>query len=311
MKISIKESPQVSDKSNKSISLVLSCGGARGLAHIGIIEVLQEHGYSIDSVSGSSIGAVIGGVFAAGKLADYKDWICSLKSNDVIKLMDLTLSSQGLLKGDKVFNTMKRFMSDVNIEDLNIPFVAVGTDLRRKKEVVFNRGKLYEAMRASVAVPGIITPLVMEGREVVDGGVLSPIPIEFAVRKAKDLLVISNMNAQNCQPKTRLINKNDSKAWSDKILNNSGNFNKNSNDKMKIHSIYYDSVSLMIDKISQLTIEKYNPDIIVNIEKDTCGMFEFHLAKELIQLGRDSCLESLSQIESSSQSEKHINLEYA
>ena len=166
---------------SKSVALVLSSGGARGVAHIGVIEGLLEGGYKIESISGSSMGAVVGAVYAAGKLPNFKEWISNLDKIDVFKLMDFTLSTQGFVRGEKVFNELKKFIGDRNIEDLSIPISIIATDIVGKKEVVFQKGELFTALRASAAIPSVLKPSIIDGIELVDGGLYNPIPISHDI----------------------------------------------------------------------------------------------------------------------------------
>jgi NTE family protein len=143
----------------EKVSLVLSGGGARGIAHIGVIEELEKQGFEIKSIAGTSMGALVGGIYAVGKLQEYKNWMYTLDKLDVFKLIDFTLSSQGLIKGDRVFKKMKEFIPDMNIEELNIHYAATATDLINKEEVVFTKGSVYKSIRASTAIPSVLTPV--------------------------------------------------------------------------------------------------------------------------------------------------------
>ena len=180
----------------KKIALVLGSGGARGIAHIGVIRELADQGYQITSVAGSSMGALIGGIYASGKLDDYEKWLRTLDKLDVFNLVDFTLSSNGIIKADRVLNEIRKFIPDRNIEDLPIPFTAVATDIRNKKEVCFSSGSLYKAIRASISIPMVITPAMVDGVLMVDGGVLNPVPVNRVKRQPDDLLVAVNVNAQ-------------------------------------------------------------------------------------------------------------------
>ncbi len=151
--------------------MVLSGGGARGIAHIGVVEELEKRGFEIRSIAGTSMGALVGGIYAVGKLQEFKNWLYTLDKLDVFKLIDFTLSSQGLIKGDRVFKKMKEFIPDKNIEDLKIHYAATATDIINNKEVVFNQGSIYDAIRASVAIPTVITPVKQDDTLLVDGGV--------------------------------------------------------------------------------------------------------------------------------------------
>src|SRR3984885_7183362 len=143
------------NKAKQKVSLVLSGGGARGIAHIGAIEVVEEMGFEIASIAGTSMGAVVAGVYALGKMEAYKQWLCSLDKLKVFSLVDFSFSSQGLVRGDKLFNITKQFILDANIEDLDIPFAAVAADIINRKEVVFTSGSVFDAVRASIAIPTI------------------------------------------------------------------------------------------------------------------------------------------------------------
>ncbi len=160
----------------KTLSLVLGSGGARGYAHIGVIEALQEQGYEIISISGSSMGALVGGLYASGKLPLFKEWILSLDIYELIKLIDFSFAKNGMIKGDKVFENIERMVGSINIEDLPIAFTAVATNLHTQKPVWFQKGDLLEAMRASVAIPTILTPKKIGTEYLVDGGILTPLP---------------------------------------------------------------------------------------------------------------------------------------
>ena len=173
---------------SKNIALVLSSGGSRGLSQIGAIHVLEEYGFKIKSVAGSSIGALIGGLYSMGRMNDYAEWVCSLKKKDVLGLMDFTISINGLLKGEKVFERMKTFIPDVNIEEMAIPFAAVATDIITRQEVVFTSGSFYSAVRASISMPAVFTPVKIGNSILVDGGVINPIPIAHVKRTENDYL---------------------------------------------------------------------------------------------------------------------------
>ena len=136
------------------VHLVLGAGGARGMAHIGVIEELEKEGHEIVDVVGCSMGAVVGGIYAAGYLNEYKDWLLTLTKSTVWGLLDFTFTSQGFLKGEKVFDTILEMTGPLKIEDLNIPFTAIAAEVRRKEEVVFKKGDLYQALRASISIPG-------------------------------------------------------------------------------------------------------------------------------------------------------------
>ncbi|WP_372965505.1 patatin-like phospholipase family protein [Marinobacter sp.] len=183
----------------KSVALTLGSGGARGYAHIGAIEVLMERGYRIIAVSGCSMGALVGGMHAAGKLQEYKDWVTGLGQFDVLKLLDVTFTSIGAIRGEKVFSVVRDILGDTRIEDLSIPYTAVATDLLAHKEVWFQEGPLDQAVRASIAIPSVVTPLVLNGRVLVDGALLNPLPIIPTISAHADLVVAVNLSGEDDQ----------------------------------------------------------------------------------------------------------------
>lgn len=180
----------------KRVALVLGSGGARGYAHIGVIEELEARGYEIACIAGSSMGAVIGGIYAAGKLPVYRRWVETLDYLDVLRLLDVSFSL-GAIRGERIFGRIRAFLGEINIEDLPIPYTAVATDLTNQQEVWFQEGCLHQAMRASAAIPSLFTPVVQGSRVLVDGGLLNPIPIVPVVSSRCDLIVAVNVNATN------------------------------------------------------------------------------------------------------------------
>ncbi len=178
----------------KDVALVLSSGGPRGWAYIGAIEELESRGYRITSVAGTSIGSLIGGIYAAGKLAEVKEWLFSLDAWKVFSLMDLSISKNHLVKGDKVIGAIKEIVPDIKIEDLNIPYRAVAADLYTGEEVVFDRGPLFDAVRASISIPSLFRPVKYGYRTLVDGGIVNTMPIDRVIRSGDDIVVAFDVN---------------------------------------------------------------------------------------------------------------------
>lgn len=178
----------------KDVTLVLSSGGPRGWAYIGAIEELERRGYEITSVAGTSIGSLIGGIYAAGRLEEVKEWLFTLDAWKVFSLMDLSISKNHLVKGDKVIGALKGIVPDINIEDLRIPYRAVAADLYTGEEVVFDRGPLFDAIRASISIPSLFRPVKYGYRTLVDGGIVNTMPISRAVRHDGDILVAFDVN---------------------------------------------------------------------------------------------------------------------
>lgn len=276
----------------KNVALVLGSGGARGAAHIGVINELLKQGYNITSISGTSMGALVGGMYATGNLKTFEDWMCSLSKLDVFNLVDFTLSLNGLVKGNKILKEMKEMIPDRNIEALPIPFVAVATDIINGKEVVLNDGSLYDAIRASISIPTVFTPFSYNGLKLVDGGVLNPIPINLVKRYKDDILIVVNLGSNKEYNTTELKENHPNDDYKhnkyiNKIQNAINNITpKNKTDKIGYYNLLNKTTSLMIQKVSELTLEKYQPDVLIEIPRNAFGTYEFYKSKEIIEFGR-------------------------
>lgn len=288
----------------KNVALVLSSGGARGVAHIGVINELIAQGYTITSISGSSIGALVGGMYASGELNVFENWICSLTKYDVFKLVDFKLSLNGIVKGNKILKEMKNIVPDRKIEDLLIPFTCTATDIINGKEIVIEHGSLYEAIRASVSIPTIFMPYEKEGLKLVDGGILNPLPIDRVKREKDDLLVVVDVNSaidfikpKNDHETSEL--KANQITYLTKVQQGINTLiPKNKSDKLGYYNLLNNTTSLMIHKISQLTIEKYKPDLLIEIPKNSLGSYEYYKAGETIALGAQTTREALAKYHS-------------
>ncbi len=284
------------------ISLVLSGGAARGLAHIGVIEELEKQGFEIKSIAGNSMGAYIAAMYALGSLKEYKEWALTLDKMEVFKLIDFTFSSQGLIKGDRVFNKMKSFFPDKNIEDLRIPYVAVAADITNMKEVVFTKGSLYDAVRASVAIPTVFTPAKKDNAVLVDGGVVNPIPLNRVKRTEGDILIASYVNANI--PYLKAVEDKEkeeikSSIYRRKIIGFKKSLSeilpKNHEDKLNYFTLLNNSTSMLTHQLSLMYIEKYKPKVLINISRHSADAFDFFKAEELIETGRLSARKSIEQ----------------
>ena len=179
----------------KDVALVLSSGGPRGFAYIGAIEELLARGYNITSIAGCSIGSLVGGIYAAGGLPLFKEWLFQLDERKVMRLMDFTISKSYLVRGDKIINTIKEIVPDVDIETLNIPYAAVATDLYSGEAVVFRKGNLYDAIRSSISIPSLFRPQKNGIHTFIDGGVVNTMPYDIVARNGHDLLVGFDVNS--------------------------------------------------------------------------------------------------------------------
>jgi len=286
----------------RNVRLVLGSGGARGMAHIGVIEELQKEGFNIKEVVGCSMGAVVGGIYCTGHLDEYKHWLISLTKLEVFKLFDFAFSAQGFLKGEKVFKAIEVLIGDHQIEDFKIPFTAVAADVLNKKEVHYRSGSLFKALRASIAIPTVFTP-VIEGRsQLVDGGVLNPLPLDLVKPEAGDIVVAVNLNANIPTPANTFLEENKEKAAYQKMLDafRSQILKIDSKAESRIEMFsFFDlmtkSFDLTQDRVTELMIALYKPHIVVEISRDFCGVFEFYRANEVIEEGRRVFHESLQK----------------
>ena len=275
----------------KNIALVLSSGGARGVAHIGVIEELLNNGFNITSISGTSMGALVGGIYATGQLEIYKEWMCSLDRMDVFNLIDFTINTSGIVKGEKIIKEMKKLIPDSNIEDLKIPYSAIATDILSEQEIVFTSGSLYEAIRASISIPSVFVPFKLNNWQLIDGGVLNPIPINRIERKHGDLLVVVDVNSRIPGPEKKVITaKTDSNNQSKYIKTIYKRINriipKNNKDHVGYFNLINRTSSLMIHRISELTLEQHQPDMMINVSRQEFGSFDFYKSEEIIEAGR-------------------------
>ena len=226
--------------------------------------------------------------------------MCSLDKMDVFNLIDFTFSKNGIMKGDKILREMKRMIPDKNIEDLSIPFVAIATDINNEEELVFNSGSLYDAIRASISIPTVFTPLIIEGSHVVDGGVLNPIPINRVKRINNDILIVVNVNAR--VPNTNLQipddNNYEEKKYSKYVNSIISKLNyfipKHETDKLGYFSLLNKTTGLMLHQISLMTLEKYQPDILINISRDSFGTYDFYKSEKIIEAGQAATLKALN-----------------
>ena len=261
-----------------TVSLVLGSGGARGNAHIGVIQVLQEHGFDIISVSGCSMGSVVGGMYAAGQIEAFTSWITGLSRFDVFRLVDMSLLSMGTIRGEKVYSVLEGLVGDQLIEDLSIPYTAVATDLVKQQEVWFQSGPMMDAIRASVAVPGMIMPVAEKDRFLVDGGLLNPVPIMPTVPDQADLIIAVNLNTDSgFAPLVEVPPKKSIRShsqWS----------------KMEMLNQCFET---MQSTMAKYKMAGYQPDVEIKIDRNSCTFFELYRAKEMIEVGRQAALAAL------------------
>jgi NTE family protein len=285
---------QNSTQKKTTVSLVLGSGGARGLAHIGVIKWLEENNFEIQSISGCSIGSLIGGIYASGKLDQLETWMTSLKQVDVAALLDLSWGSGGLFKGDKVIKTLKDFLGDVLIEDLPIPYTAVAANIITEKEVWINKGSLFDAIRASVSLPLFLTPVVKGDAVLIDGGVLNPVPIAPTFNDKTDLTIAVNLGGplaiEEVDDTPEIPVANSSSKIQDQLRKYIKSFTTDKKEEgykknWSMYQVADKAFDTMQGAIAKMRIASYSPDIEITIARNACGTFDFHRSAEMIQLG--------------------------
>jgi NTE family protein len=280
-------------KEKPTVSLVLGSGGARGFAHIGVIRWMTERGMKIESIAGSSMGALIGGIYGAGKLDVYTDWVRALEKKDVLRLLDFTFGRPGLLKGEKIISYLKKLVGDVNIEELPISFTAVATDIQAEKEVWIDQGPLFDAIRASIGIPPLFTPFKYQGRILVDGGLLNPIPIAPTARDRTDLTIAVNLSGKGKIPDiAKTAKKRRAAGWKkyhasilEFIEELQEKFASEKEEEIGLFGVVSQSMDTMQATIARFQIASHSPDVIVEIPKASCTFLEFDRADDLIAIG--------------------------
>jgi NTE family protein len=282
----------------KTVSLVLGSGGARGLSHIGVIHWLEEHNYNIESISGCSIGALIGGVYAAGKLDDFEQWVSAITKVDIVTLLDLSWGKTGLVKGDKIINTLIELVGDELIEDLPISYTAVASDIKSEKEVWIKSGRLFDAIRASISLPLFFTPFNYKGIALIDGGVLNPVPIAPTFNDETEITIAVNLGgtAEN-KANAQSVSKANPSQLHGKISHFVERFKQSTNETGNLDWGAYDIANQAFDAmqstIARQKLASYPPDYTIEIARDACGTLEFDRANEMIALGYNKTKEAL------------------
>ena len=280
----------------KDVALVLSSGGARGLAHIGAIEELEAQGYHITSIAGCSMGALIGGVYAAGKLEEFREWMKTVDRKKMLELTDFSLSLNHLVKGTRIIEAIMEFVPDVLIEDLPIPYCAVATDLKAGREVVFRKGSLFQAIRASISLPSFYQPVRRDDMILIDGGVTNPIPMNRVERHKGDILVGVDVSGQDYKTqseiKEELMEKRKrSKSLRVQILNKLVPDNLDFN----YYTMLSRASSLMIRQNSILMAQLMKPDILVDIQMSSYGGFDYDKSEKLIAIGHHKTSQAITK----------------
>ncbi|MBX2867301.1 MAG: patatin-like phospholipase family protein [Acidiferrobacterales bacterium] len=286
------------EKTGKRISLVLGSGGARGLAHIGVIHWLEEHGYEIVSLVGCSMGACIGGIHATGKLSIYEEWVRAIRKRHIVSLMDVTFRKGGLLKGDRLFTTLRELLGEHQIEDLPIKFTAVAVDINKSREVWLTEGPMFDAIRASTSIPLLFTPANVGDRKLIDGAVMNPIPIAPTVGDHTDLVIAVNVSGEltegvSSAAKIQVDEDTHSETRTGKLQERIVHFlegmsshrSAHKEEEESITDVVYTAFDAMQSTIARQKLAAYPPDILIDIPRNVASIMEFDRAEELIELG--------------------------
>ena len=290
-------------KKRKTVSLVLGSGGARGLAHIGIIHWLEENGFKIKSIAGCSIGALVGGIYAAGKLDECEQWVRSITKIDMVTLLDLSWEKSGVVRGDLLINTLIGLVGEQLIEDLPISYTAVATDVKAQKEIWIKSGSLFDAIRASISIPLLFTPFRTKGVDLVDGGVLNPVPIAPTFGDETDMTIAVNLNGPPESPPRPSRASADpmpaSSPFHEKINRFINHLKKSVTSSGSrdwgAYDIAIQAFEAMQSTIARQKLAAYPPDIVIEIARNACRTLEFDRASEMIELGHRKAKECLSQ----------------
>lgn len=279
----------------KDVALVLSTGGARGLAHIGAIDELLERGYNIRSVAGTSMGALVGGMYAAGRLEDFREWMLTVDRKRILSLLDFSIGQNHIVKGDRIIEAMKSVVPDVRIEDLEIPYCAVATDVVSGTEVVFNHGSLYEAIRASISLPLFFSPVRIDDKILVDGGLVNPLPLNRVKRDRHDLLVAVNVSGHDYRGQLELRKMiREQQSEKSRFMALVNKFLPDDNG-MNYYTLLNRSTSIMINRNAQLQLKLTPPDVLVDIPMNRYDTFDFDKMERLAAIGRTKTKKALDK----------------
>lgn len=300
----------------KRVALVLGAGGARGLAHVGVIQAIEARGYEVAGIAGASMGALVGGIYAAGRLDEYSEWARGLERGDVLKLLDFAFGFPGLIRGERVIGALRELVGDHLIEQLPIPYTAVATDLASQREVWFTRGKLFDAIRASIAIPMVFTPHMLDGRELVDGGLLAPIPIAATRQMRVDRVIAVDVNGPvswinaGLEPRAQEIAAGDgddeaiggqedggsatlrermASIWEGLAKSNGAKPAKSRG----VMDLMSRSLDTMQAHMSRVQLAQDPPDLLIQISRETATFYEFWRAAELVEKGREAAEKAL------------------
>lgn len=292
------------------VALVLGSGGARGYAHIGVIDELTARGHEVVTVSGASMGALVGGLFAAGRLPAFTEWARTLTKRDVVGLLDLSLTGPGIFRADRVLDKVSELLDGARIETLPVPFTAVATDIDARTSVWFQEGPLDAAIRASISIPGVFMPIVLNDRLLVDGGVLAPVPIAPTRAVPSELTVAVSLTGPRMGPSHGGAGQASRAAWTTKLRDLASRLSQSRGswrdeltgvvgeipDGLRFVDVVNQSMDTMTDLLTRFSLAAYPPDALIDVPADACDVMDFHRADEMIELGRELAKQALDQV---------------
>lgn len=318
----------------KRVALALGSGGARGYAHIGVINELRSRGYEVVGVAGSSMGALVGGLFAAGSLEEFTEWSTTLTQRAVLRLLDPSITAAGVFRAGRFLDAVREILGEVTIEQLPIPYTAVTTDLLAGKSVWLQRGLLTEAIRASIAIPGVIAPHVLDGRLLADGGILDPLPMAPIASANADLTVAVSVSGMEADQVTDVSAGAETKATRErlnKLLRRSSalfdrfgaaaevidaddfpddaDADEEAEDaladdvreaampKLGSFAVMMRTIDIAQAALARHQMAAYPPDVLIEVPRTACRSLDFHRAAEVIALGHELASRALDRIE--------------
>lgn len=298
------EAPRIGQ--GERVALALGAGGARGLAQIGVIEALQARGLQIDAVAGSSSGALVGGIFAAGRLREFREQLETMTRGDFLRLLfDPAVRKGGLFHGDRLVERMREVVGNPDIETLAMPFVAVAVDLLRQREVWLRSGPLWTAIRASFAIPGLFTAAEVHGRELVDGGLLAPLPIAATRLSDAHRLIAVDMHGWPRRPPGSPTEEEPESdvsalarfgAWFERRIGQQAQRAMGEGEGgIGLTETMARALDTMQAQISRVQLALDPPELVIRIPRDACLFYEFWRAKELIAIGREEAEKALDE----------------
>lgn len=277
------------------VALVLGAGGARGMAQIGVLEALQARGFEVVAVAGSSSGALVGGIFAAGRLHAFHERVARMTRGEFLRLLDPVLGRPGLFRGQRLVDALREVVGDPLIESLPVQFTAAAVDLERRRVVWLRQGPLWDALRASFAIPGLFTPHVVHGRELVDGGLLAPLPITATRMSDAQRLVAVEMHGwprrppgQPAEPARILPRGRRFARWLDRRLGNDPG-------ETSLAETMSEALDTMQGQMSRIQLALDPPELLIEIPRDVCSFYEFWRAREAIEIGRQVAEKALDE----------------